>query len=99
MMDAITVLGEKGKTMRLIDADALIEKWLFRGEDGKPYRDEIDNAPTIEPKQGEWKEPKNPYDLDGQYYCFCSLCYSDAHEQTDFCPNCGADMRERNDDD
>lgn len=39
--------------MRLIDADALKEKWLFRGEDGKPYRDEIDNAPTIEPKQ-EW---------------------------------------------
>ena len=35
--------------MRLIDADALREKWLFRGEDGKPYRDEIDNAPTIEP--------------------------------------------------
>ena len=35
--------------VRLIDANALKEKWLFRGEDGKPYRDEIDNAPTIEP--------------------------------------------------
>lgn len=36
--------------VRLIDANALKEKWLFRGKDGKPYRDEIDNAPTIEPK-------------------------------------------------
>lgn len=35
--------------VRLIDANALKEKWLFRGEDGKPYRDEIDNAPTIDP--------------------------------------------------
>lgn len=45
-----------------------------------------------EPKQGEWKEPKNPYDLDGTYYCFCSACGSDAHEQTTYCPNCGAKM-------
>ena len=34
--------------MRLIDADALKQKWLFRGNDGRPYRDEIDSMPTIE---------------------------------------------------
>lgn len=40
--------------MRLIDADALKQTWLFRGDDGKPYRDAIDEQPAIEPKRGEW---------------------------------------------
>ena len=31
-----------------IDADALKQKWLFRGRDGKPYRDEIDAMPTAD---------------------------------------------------
>ena len=43
----------------------------------------------------EWKEPKNPYDLDGTYCCFCSACGSDAYEQTAYCPNCGAKMKEK----
>ena len=33
---------------RYIDADALKQKWLFRGKDGKPYRDEIDAMPTAD---------------------------------------------------
>lgn len=33
---------------RYIDADALKQKWLFRGRDGKPYRDEIDAMPTAD---------------------------------------------------
>ena len=33
---------------RYIDADALKQKWLFRGKDGKPYRDEIDAMPTVD---------------------------------------------------
>ncbi len=33
---------------RYIDADALKQKWLFRGKDGKPYRDEIDSMPTAD---------------------------------------------------
>lgn len=33
---------------RYIDADALMQNWLFRGKDGKPYRDEIDTMPTAD---------------------------------------------------
>lgn len=36
---------------RLVDADALKKKWLYRGKDGKPYRDEIDSMPTIVPAE------------------------------------------------
>ena len=49
---------------------------------------------TLKPKTGHWKEPSNPYDIDGTYYCYCDNCYGDAHEKTDFCPNCGARMDE-----
>jgi len=39
---------------RLIDADALKEKWIFRGESERCYREEINNAPTIIPaEEGE----------------------------------------------
>ena len=33
---------------RYIDADALKEKWLFRGDDAKPYREAIDAVPTAD---------------------------------------------------
>ena len=36
---------------RYIDADALKQKWLFRGKDGKPYRDEIDAMPTADVRE------------------------------------------------
>ena len=55
---------------------------------------EVVNAPTIEPKRGEWIETsegtvcsvcgKYPYD-DGEYHI--------ANWKSDFCPNCDADMR------
>lgn len=97
--------------MRMIDADALcdamyheafetdtdMQKW----DSGcwiryKMFENAIDDAPTIEPKRGEWIETsegtmcsnchKFPYD-DGEYHI--------ANWYSDFCPNCGADMRER----
>lgn len=36
---------------RLVDADMLKQKWLYKGNDGKPYRDEIDSMPTIVPAE------------------------------------------------
>lgn len=52
--------------------------------------------PSVKPqeKTGHWKEPRNPYDIDGTYYCYCDNCGGDAHEMTDFCPNCGCRMVE-----
>ena len=108
--------------MRLIDADALIERYkrhrnvfcknriefqLLREPD-KARVDELDNciagivnAPTIEPerKKGEWIRENivltsNP----PQYQWHCSECgkmvhWFTAEVLTDFCPNCGAEMR------
>lgn len=34
--------------IRYIDATSLRQKWLFRGKDGKPYRDEIDAMPAAD---------------------------------------------------
>lgn len=56
------------------------------------YIDEVPNVPN-EPKIGHWKEYNKPYDIDGTYYCYCDNCGGDAHEKTDFCPNCGCAMK------
>lgn len=63
--------------------------------------DLIENAPTIEPerKRGEWKHPYH-YGLALPEHQ-CSVCgeweFSDT--ESNFCPNCGADMRgDKNDD-
>ena len=61
----------------------------------------IDEAPTIEPKRGEWK----PFDLTwGRSIWYCTACEESTEVPCDiwehkpiykYCPNCGADMRER----
>lgn len=77
--------------MRLIDADALQVEY-------KQYHDGkrsllIDTAPTIEPRpRGEWVY-NSPVTMK------CDLCGFvikdwDWH-RFNFCPNCGADMRQR----
>ena len=41
---------------------------------------------VIEPKRGEWIDFKNGWK--------CSACEKWNSEKSNFCPNCGADMRE-----
>ena len=78
--------------MRLIDADALIE----RLKKDNPQTSKLKwtqilahIAPTIdaEPvKHGKW--------IEGELYIKCSECgYPVGHLSDNFCPNCGADMR------
>lgn len=83
--------------MRLIDADALKE-WIdeyvsvFKKPDNKDIKGYIEHQPTIEPKRGEWIEMyRNGF---GNMICMCSKCNFHA-TKSNFCPNCGADMRER----
>jgi hypothetical protein len=87
--------------MRPIDADMLLEKirdklcvksldWLLPSE--RAIVKEVKNAPTIEPKQGEWIET-----TEGTMCSNCHLFpydeYHIANWHSDFCPNCGARMK------
>ncbi|MBR3238461.1 MAG: hypothetical protein IKF99_08505 [Oscillospiraceae bacterium] len=92
--------------MRLIDADALIEKieCLFKNlnstEDfmGIGYNHGvgdciaiIKNAPTIEPvKTGKWETDELPMGCVVGYWC--SECGEQHDYKTPYCPNCGAKM-------
>lgn len=105
-------IARKEQTMRIIDADALcdamyheafetdtdMQKW----DSGcwiryKMFENVIDEAPTIEPKRGEW--------IDMGDFEQCSVCKGTHLKEfqsyygkttwikTPYCPNCGADMR------
>ena len=83
--------------MRLIDADALIDKY------GDWYTEEgmeegyigtikgiVDSMPTIEErKTGEWIVEDDGY----TECCRCDQCGKRYVDISNFCPNCGADMR------
>ncbi len=92
--------------MRIIDADALKE-WIdeyvsvFKKSDNKDIKGYIEHQPTIEPKRGEWIGEADGY-YNGEliydtWYCSnCDYVVDDEEPPTwNFCPNCGADMRER----
>lgn len=90
---------------RLIDADTLIKKLQYvyscdyidsKSKEGiaSDIIDEIDNAPTVEPKKGKWIRQ-----AESRTIFFCSNCGREINTypftRTDnfpFC-HCGADMR------
>ena len=90
--------------MRLIDADELKVQihsrcdvcndkdtaWCEHCCSVNDWEDYIDNAPTIEERtKGKWRK-RNGYVYD--YRCSCCE-YIIYNGKTNFCPNCGADMR------
>ena len=92
--------------MRLIDADALMENaQVYEIECGNEIGDDvreikavlasrIENAPIIDPvKHGKWL-----INSDG-YYPYCSECKAEpkSRELTNYCPNCGAKMDGKDD--
>ena len=97
--------------VRLIDANALLEKAKGVFDDRAVFVDDILNAPTIEPKQGEWIKKEFMW---GDYVPMkcptCSVCGTHIvdlemvdkdkrllfKDGASFCPNCGADMRSCN---
>ena len=92
--------------MRLIDADAIQipNTWVDMFEncrnckllDEDQVREIINNAPTIEPKRGEWELFYESKDGDNVYKCSCCRFLTVIPEGIklfSFCPHCGADMR------
>ena len=85
--------------MRLIDANALWAEFMELADtsiefDGEGVANAIANAPTIDAVEvvhGRWIICS-----DG-YYPYCSVCNEEPKhgDMTNYCPNCGADMRER----
>ena len=96
------MLMQKGEPMRLIDADALINRVVFHTDwspdEKEAFEDEVNSEPTVEPerKAGEWipvEDRETPYGL----LMECSKCknriiINDALEHN-YCSECGADMR------
>lgn len=79
--------------MRLIDADELITAFPV----GETVRTEsvratIYHMPTIEPKKGKWIEQT---DINSKLYGWyrCSECGAVIGIETNFCSECGADMK------
>ena len=92
-----------GTGLRAIDANELKRSLAVSAliEDQKTLEQIIDEQPTIEPKKGRWYKPNGvmPPEHFGRHRC--SICDAFAmhdwkhhrEQLTDFCPNCGADMR------
>ena len=85
--------------MRLIDADVLKEKLFIADDNLNPVvtETEIDETPTVEAKpvvRGKWHVQDNTFTK-----FKCSNCKAKNFTmKSNFCPNCGADMRgEKND--
>ena len=99
--------------MRLIDADKIgltdIEIIMCDGSYKKALEmliDKINNAPTVEPKRGEWVyEEFNNFEGYSDGWWSCSKCgkgmlcdYYGPPIKTDYCPHCGAKMESEVDD-
>jgi hypothetical protein len=80
--------------MRPIDGDALIvaiERMMKHQIDADDICEMIQNFPTIEPERekGKWIKLYRGTIAEGLH---CSVCGKHGY-RSDFCPNCGADMR------
>ena len=93
---AISALSTEGEYIK--KEDALFKKWQFKfkdvdGEHWFVNVKDIENLPTYsfpEREKGEWIHNGSHW----EYRFNCSKCgYKLFEEPTNFCPNCGADMR------
>ena len=91
------MIENKESEIRLIDANALIRTACEKFYTTNYYShilEMIDDAPTIEPKQGHWIEVENPHNSKKPYKR-CSVCGATYFElMPDFyCSKCGAKMK------
>ena len=55
----------------------------------------LENLPTAEPKKGNWKRTYLDHEAMGERpsILYCSECNQCIAYPTNYCPNCGADMK------
>lgn len=72
----------------VIHSDGIVEYNENKGQ-GWQTSEAVPTADMVEKKKGEWIE-------DGYYNepCVCSYCGVSGNPVWNFCPNCGAEMRE-----
>ena len=102
-------MDEGGEGMRLIDADALQERAICGGSETHGFIPikRLWEAPTVDPEpiKGKWMKgkdfPSHPHIPFSDYDEYCSVCEHIAYwsniggrQLFDYCPYCGADMRE-----
>ena len=79
-------------------SDAIKAVDAFLGTD--PIVERIKRLPSADRPQGEWITT-TPWSYDGGmgdgYYQKCSNCGKEFMDKSNFCPNCGADMRGKDD--
>ena len=83
--------------MRMIDACALQEEYKTRHSGKRLLL--IDVAPTVDAvpvRHGRWIPCRPLGDGTPEGY-MCSVCHVGGWEKTNFCPECGADMRKDDD--
>ena len=88
---------------RYIDADALYMDIIHRFDYCDDFLEMLESAPTADVREnvkGEWIDPEREGCTvwDKRAYAQCSICgYKQFFgREKNFCPNCGADMREGN---
>lgn len=61
------------------------------------FKEDVECLPSVnsqEPKTGHWKRiSMDKYSEHAKYWYRCDRCGKDNLGNTDWCPNCGADMR------
>ena len=65
------------------------KKWSVILTERSAFKFDVADAPTADVREnvhGEWVETESVYYI-------CSLCGDDSYYESNFCPNCGADMR------
>jgi rubrerythrin len=93
--------------MRLIDADELMTEIMdsdldhLQRDDWKEIIQIVQDAPTIQPQRmrGRWKRTYLDHEAMGERpsIFYCSACNQCIAYPTNYCPSCGADMKEEQD--
>lgn len=79
----------------LVSRQNAIDVWNRLSKRGRTEFDQVlMTLPSAEPKTGRWEWDRWDWDDEGYFYCGrCGKKPNDQTAVTDFCPNCGADMR------